>query len=158
MKRRINIYASRHFPISIFIFLLTIVSCRKDEIPEQNLKCPVVAVNGADDNILGKWKLVNANIVFSNPRTEDYSCDEIIYDFRADGILVVSSGASGDSVGHQQGQYTYAFTADRLFEGIEESYTLSINETKIASGIKNNKLVLNDSPLDGPILYFVRIQ
>lgn len=66
-------------------------------------------------------------------------------------------GSSSDTVGYQEGQYTYAFTADKLFEWVEESHTLSINDRKFASGIKNNQLVSNDSPLDGPILYFVRV-
>jgi hypothetical protein len=71
---------------------------------------------------------------------------------------LISGGASSDLIGYREGEYTYAFTADKLFEGLEEGYTLSINYTKIASGIKNNQLILNSSPLDGPILYLVRVQ
>lgn len=158
MNRRIDSETGRLFPMTILIILFMIIACKKDDNMEENLRCPIEALDGANDNVVGKWKLAKAKVVFQNPRTEDYSCDEIIYDFRADGILVISGGASSDSIGYPEGQYTYAFTADKLFEWVEESYTLSIDETKIASGINNNQLILNSSPLDGPILYFVRIQ
>jgi hypothetical protein len=159
MKETIHHLTGRFFSLAIFLLVLTLTACKKDDNNmEESLRCPVAAVDGVDDSVLGKWRLVKARIVFRDPRTEDYSCEGILYDFRADGTLTVSGGSSVDAPGYEEGQYTYTFTAGKLFEHLEEAYTLSINDSKFASGINDNRLVLNASPLDGPILYLVRVQ
>lgn len=157
MTERIIGTYGRLFTITVLIALSTLAACKKEDRLDESPKCPVSAVNGANDNVIGKWKLIKAKVVFKNQETEDYSCDDIIYDFQDDGVLLIS-GSSDKAIGYQEGQYMYEFTTERLFEGLEEGYTISINNRKIATGIKNNQLVLNDSPLDGPILYFVRVE
>lgn len=126
---------------------------------EDNLQCPVTAKEGADDDIIGKWKLVKAETIklAYGISIEDYSCNNIIYHFQEDDSLVIS-GISEGMPGHENGEYSFEFNDAKLYEGIEEEYTVKIEDMSIACSIQDNHMVLNNSFLDGDILYFVRIE
>ena len=57
------------------------------------MACPVVAVSGADDDVVGKWQLVKVHTVFraEGEGIADHSCDNTVYHFQKDGILTISS-------------------------------------------------------------------
>ena len=138
--------------------LYTFGACQKeDKLDKDNLQCPVVAKDGPNNDIVGKWKLVKVQPAFSNPRTEDYSCGNVEYEFQEGGILIVT-GSAENIRGYDDGQYSFEFKDIKLHEGIKEKYTVKIDDMSIACGIQDNKMVLNDSFLDGDILYFVRIE
>lgn len=74
----------------------------KNEIAD--LKCPVSPICGKKDDIVGKWKLVKAQSKRPiEPSKIDYSCEEIIYEFRTDKILVISSNIDR----HFDGEHEY---------------------------------------------------
>lgn len=157
MKRQTTLHFNQLLWIPLIMVLPFFSACKKDDHLDEALRCPVEAVNGANDNITGKWKLVKAKAVFRDPRTEDYSCNDIVYDFRADGMLVIS-GTTKNPIGYDEGQYAYEFSIGKLYQEAEEDYTLKIGNTSLACNIEENQLVINESPLDGPILHLVRVE
>ena len=89
-----------------------------------SIACQVVPVAGANDDITGKWKLVKGRTLFYEPRTEDFSCNDIVYHFQADGKLTISRDIE-DLMGFSAGQHTYEFEHQPLFvEYSELGYTL----------------------------------
>jgi hypothetical protein len=138
----------------IFLLLLPLcmailgAGCEKDE-----QECSTVAVNGNKDDIAGKWKLIKGEEVYYNPRTVNYSCNNVIYHFQSDDILIITSDI-GDIIGFEHGQYSYEFS---LTEN-KENYTLKIGHLQGGCVISSTNLNINYSSLDGPILNFVRIQ
>lgn len=129
------------------------LACRVLATP---LDCPVVPMAGADDDITGKWKLVTAVQPFTSegPITTDHSCHNTIYHFQVDGTLTISSDREGVLVG----QYEYELKHQPLFEHLDRDYTLIIGNGKDACSIFEGSMVLDNSPLDGPVLHLIRIQ
>lgn len=115
------------------------------------MACPVVAVSGPDDDITGKWKLVKGQTVFYEPRTEDYSCSNIVYHFQQDGIVTISS----DKEDYSPDSSAYEFEQISLYT---HDFTLKIGNIEYGCSISEGKMILDNSQLDGPIRYFVRIQ
>lgn len=146
-----------------WMLLITILvltgGCEKKEINENELKCPVTAKEGSDDDIIGKWKLVKVNIIklAEEIRTEDYSCDDIIYHFREDRSLLISGVEDGMPV-RQNGEYPFELMDSVLYEHMNYDHTLKIDSLKTACGIEDNAMILDASPLDGNTLYFVRVE
>lgn len=138
-------------------------ACQKeDKLEKDGLQCPVVAKEGPDDNIVGKWKLVKIQVTSFSPYPPpasmiDYSCDNIVYEFQEGGILIVT-GAPKDIRSYENGEYPFEFTNTPLNEYAPEKYTLKIKNRGISCGIQDNKMVFNDSDLDGDIVHFVRIE
>lgn len=155
MKRTTYLNMIPSFQIVLLIVLpLLISACQKDERKEEIVKCTIVAKEGSNDNVIGKWKLVTGETTFFNPRKEDYSCQDIIYDFREDGTLVIS-GNNEQLIGYEGGEYTFEFSKIELYEGL--NYSLTIENGSIGCSIEKNHMILDNSPLDGPILHLVRI-
>src|SRR5690625_1434210 len=146
-----------------WMLLITILvltgGCEKKEINENELQCPVTIQEGSDDDIMGKWKLIKADItrLAEEIRTEDYSCDDIIYHFREDRSLLISGVEDGMPV-QQNGEYSYELIDSILYEHMDYDYTLKIDSQKIACGMEDNAMILDASPLDGNTLYFVRVE
>jgi|SRR5690606_13581353 len=122
-----------------------------------DLECTVTGVKGNDRQIKGKWKLVKGSTVFYNPRTVDYSCDEVIYNFKSNGTLVITSDTE-DLISLPSGEYPYILTRSPIYEGIGKPYTVKINSLDIACSISNGIMILDNSRVDAPILEFVRIE
>src|SRR5690625_7925740 len=119
-------------PAYLFLMLLITIlvltgGCEKKEINENELQCPVTIQEGSDDDIMGKWKLIKADItrLAEEIRTEDYSCDDIIYYFREDGSLLISGVEDGMPV-QQNGEYSYELIDSILYEHMDYDYTLKI--------------------------------
>ena len=130
MKTKLSIIA--------LLGLFLLVGCSKEEesnnddkdpfIDEkiENLACPPVAVSGKKDDIIGKWKMV-VSYKYDNYVVEeitDYSCEEIIYEFREDSLLV-----SSNMNWQMNGLYSYKFTKyDDSDDGIADmSPTFEVN-------------------------------
>lgn len=119
---------------------------KKDE------KCTINAINGPEDNIIGKWKLVKGEEVFYNPRTVDYSCNNVIYQFKTDGVLIITSDIV-DIIGFGTGKYSYEFILTD-----KGSHTLKVDNSQGGCSILGSDLTINYAYLDGPILYLIRVQ
>ena len=141
----------------VIVFLIGVWGCSKNSEPDdEGQRCQVKAKDGQDDDIIGEWKLVKGQTVFHEPKTIDYSCDNIIYKFQENGTLVVSSDTE-TLIDLETGQYSYQLRHEPL-ESSNEEFTLQIEESFIGSEISADTMILNHSYLDGPILHFVRIK
>lgn len=135
------------------VIMLTTLSCKKSEITIDDLQCPVTAISGKKNNVIGKWKLVTEQFTFFNPRTEDLSCQDIIYEFKSDGNLIVT-GYENEPLQYKE----FELISKPLFEQMEEKQTLRIGYGDWACDISQHKMTLNASPVDGSIRTFYRIQ
>jgi hypothetical protein len=131
------------------------LGCTGDEgEPERGRACPVEAVEGPEDEIVGKWKMVweiGSFLVDS----VDHSCDNIIYHFRPDGILEVSSDVEG--AGYSVGEYDYELISDPYNMGATTGVEIS-NFLRWACFIEPTNMILDIRPLDGPVKHFSRIE
>ncbi|MBK7480595.1 MAG: hypothetical protein IPI69_13350 [Bacteroidales bacterium] len=154
MKKRIMESYYGLMPLILVLLGLIIMpgGCKTDE-----QGCHVKTIKGPENDITGKWKLIKGQTVFYNPQTIDYSCDNIIYHFESDGRLKIDSDID-DIIGFDSGEYTYEFSMSVLYENIEEKFTLKINDIHLPCNISRSDLIIDDSPLDGPILHLVRIK
>ncbi len=140
---------------SILLFSLIFIGftgCKDDE-----QKCNTNAVTGSQDDIVGEWKQVKGKTVFYNPRIIEYTCNNIIYKFKSDGSLNILSDVE-NPIGYNSGDHLYEFSQNNLYGNPDENFTLKIDNTNWACSISGSNMVLDDSPVDGPILYFIRIK
>jgi len=159
--------------LGIILAAFICVHCSKAEDPERECwlpanslacevlattsDCPVAPVAGADDDIRGKWKLMNTLQPFTSEGRilNDHSCHNTVYHFQVDGTLTISSDREGVPIG----QYEYEFKHQPLFEYYDDmGYTLEIGNRKEACSIFEGKMILDNSYVDGPIRYLIRIQ
>lgn len=107
------------------------------------------------NQIIGNWKLTKTVCCyFEGGRTTDYSNENIIYNFKSNGILVVSGR---DNVGYTNGEYEYFFGKDHLGGNTDPKVLLvKINNSKWTYGLTNGKMTLGRSYIDGPNLIFER--
>lgn len=139
------------------VIILTTFSCKKGDSIIGDLNCTVTAIHGKKDNIIGKWKLVTGRQFGYKITNEDYSCQNIIYEFKSNGNLIVT-GDVENYFGISPGTYEFKLNSKPVHEWIEEKQTLRIGDRDWPCGISQYKMTLNDSPLDGPILTLYRIQ
>ncbi len=130
--------------ISLFLFS----NCSIDDTPPM------------DSVIKGQWKLVSARVIdfVTNP-TIDYSDRNIIYDFQADGTLIVTGG---NNVGYTDGTYSYVFGLDYLSNApIPNQNMMPLiqvnNLQKWVYQMVDGQMILRTSYIDGPDLTFERI-
>ena len=129
----------------LFVFILIAeVSCKKDKTPD----------------IVGKWKLEKVKLNYypddyDSPTEFDYSGNNIIYQFRANGTLKVMSDI-GEYMAKKPGEYSYRlkkvthYTETDVIvinDGIEYYYTIS-----------GNNMTIGDLSGDGPTSYFTRVK
>jgi hypothetical protein len=135
-----------------FMFL----GCKKSEFVNLDITCPISVNKGDDRSVIGSWKLVKSETVFMSKTNEDYSCNDIIYNFKSNGTLNITSDIN-NYIGDKQGSYKYSFSTSQLYNGGNQPYTLKINQRAVACSISQGVMTLDDSPLDGPIIYLVRL-
>ena len=131
----------------ILLILLTItslISCSKSDDSNEN------------EHFFGEWKLNRADLHgFEGTKTFDYSNDNIIYNFRSNGILTVTGA---ENVGYPSGEYSYYFGKDYLGDGTNGSKTLLVNieSSKWIYNFIDGEMVLVQSYNDGPNLIFIK--
>jgi len=107
------------------------------------------------NEITGKWELLKITISFTpeGAISRDYSQNNIVYEFKADGILTVSRDINhSDTYVHEQGDHFYSIIDDK------EEYTLKIDNNLYWYSVSNNDLIIDQSPLDGFTYYFVKLK
>lgn len=149
----------------VFCFLL-LGGCKKNdpieiedeqEILYSEYNCPVVGITGSENRLSdsdSKWKLVQRGhhpFMEDPPIPIDYSCEDIIYHFRSDGIMVISHDHDGLKAGE------YPFT-DSGTGGLR---CVHVPEALLLMGLQfynKGSMIAMSSSVFGMALYFVRIE
>lgn len=126
------------FLLSTF-FLIGVVGCKKDKTPD----------------IVGKWKLEKVKTVFYEPKEYDYSENNIIYLFRANRTLKVTSDVD-ENMAHNPGEYSYRVEKSSVYK--ETDVIVINNGPEAICSISGNNLIIDDSPRDGYIYSFTRVK
>jgi hypothetical protein len=117
--------------------------------------------NEDSTSIIGKWKLVEVTIPFTQtgPISYDYSQYNIVYEFDTNDVLTVSGEIDHIDryAGHEPGEYLYSYT-QKPNEYIPNSYTLIINGQMYACQISSEEMEFNNAFLDGSFYYFIKIE
>ncbi len=142
----------------VFLYLvcgLSLSQCKKASRPidDNALKCLVEPVIGKENDIVGKWKLVKSHSPMMN-KTEDYSCSDIVYNFRADGTLLITENGTDPK---ESLTFSYEVIKKPYLENIAP-FTLKRDALESGCSIAKESMVLNSAPLDGDIKTFVRIE
>lgn len=124
------------------------------------LGCDKNNLNLDREEVIGNWQLIKAVVAFSpnSPSEYDYSQYNIIYQFTSDGKLIVSHNNEPDNIfednfhGYDIGEYVYEF-----IDSEKEERMLEIKKNKWWFKAIKDKLILDQSPLDGATLYFIRL-
>lgn len=117
--------------------------------------------NSDDDfnQIVGNWKLTKAKFyrldgANASDGIIDYTNDNIIYNFKANGTLIISGGKN---VGYENGEYLYFFGDDFLGANTDPKILLvKINDAKWTYNLTNGIMTLGKSYVDGSDLIFER--
>lgn len=129
----------------IFILIFTglfICSCSNDD--------------DRSNAITGTWKLMESvSYGQGGISSINYSNKNILYDFRFNGILVVSGG---ENAGYPDGEYEYTFEKDYLGGSPEgsKSWLVKINSAKWTYDLSDGVMILSKAYVDGPTLKFER--
>ena len=115
------------------------------------------------DNIVGEWKLIEARVNEFGPipttTVTDYSNENIIYNFQANGVLSIT-GANNNNIGYSNGNHDYFFGEDYLSGDPtpeeEKILLVKIGNTKWIYSSTNGQIKINNSYVDGPDLIFER--
>jgi hypothetical protein len=129
--------------IMLLLGLTTFLSCTYND-------------DSSTDQIIGEWKLIRTTCCFfEGGKTTDYANENIIYNFRPNGMLLVTGG---QNVEYPNGEYNYFFGKDYLGGGTSEPKTLlvKINSNKWTYNFSEGIMTLGMSYVDGPDLHFER--
>lgn len=132
--------------ISLLLLIVICSSCNNndDEVSNQ---------------IIGNWKLIEAKLPGlkggdSAERLIDYTNENIIYNFKPNGVLIVS-GESNIEYGYNNGKYEYFFGEDHLGgNNTPKVLLVKINNSKWTYNLTNGKMTLGQSYFDGADLIF----
>lgn len=110
------------------------------------------------DQILGEWKLTRSRVLWVDYRNWDFSNENIIYNFKPDGILVVTE--NGGIGGFEKGEYSYEFKKDYLSNSAYSNepmvWLVKISNSKWTYKSQNDLMVIGQSYVDGTDLCFER--
>jgi len=155
--KRINIILVFLLPCLLFI------GCKNgngnEPKPENNIN---------NTEIIGKWKLEKVDAPFV-AQSFDYSQYNIVYEFKSNGVLTVSSETDiideyiGDEIyiGHGIGEHSYSFVENK--EGylwVDYPYRLVIDRCTYPYWylISSDELEISASPVDGFVYYLVKLK
>ena len=128
--------------ISIFLLLLCF-SCNSNSVENEH-----------PSNIIGQWKLVKVETTFMNRTTYDLSQFNIVYDFEITNILTVSSDTEHPQMGLDTGTHSYSIIKPNEQESF---WTMKIANIYAIHRFIEKGLIIDLSPLDGPIYCFDKI-
>ena len=142
------------------LLIIAVTACnsnqKEDDIPIENL------TKSVDSDlyklISGKWQLMEVRASFVSNPPFVYDCSEynIVYEFKTNGVLIVS-GETDESIGYTAGEYTYSFVDD-VFGWLHLPWGLQINNYSPSwYNISSEELIIDYSPLDGSTSCFIRI-
>lgn len=127
--------------IFFFMFLLlSLTNCDNDD--------------STSGQIIGQWKLIRVEINgFQGNSSNDYTNQNVIYNFKRNGKLIVNA----ENPGYPTGEYSYFFGEDHLAGNTDpKTLLVKINDSKWTYFLKNGEMKLGLSYVDGPDLIFIR--
>lgn len=116
------------------------------------------AVSNGD--LIREWHLIEVEQAVMFPEdgvqfsSVDYSDKKVIYDFQKGAIVKVSGVDEGDSFVIPNGMYSYEVIDEEENPNFSDGAYIEINRTKWGLTISENRLVLDQSYVDGPKLIF----
>lgn len=134
------------FLLSILL-LIVLTGCKKDK---------------TSAGIVGKWTLEKVKLSFypsdyDSPTEFNYSKNDIIYQFRANGTLnVYVTGDIPEYRGNRPGEYSYRVEKSSVYK--ETDVIVINNGPEAICSISGNNLTIDDSPRDGYIYSFTRVK
>lgn len=131
-------------------------SCQEGEFP--NLRCQVKSISGSVEDVTGTWQLVQIkefNMQTGKVNQRDYSCKNIFYDFRNDGIVQVENNGEQTPL-FEDGEFEFEFSLSPFHETME-GYTLKIRNSSWPLFLQSDEMILDASPLDGETIRFIRV-
>jgi hypothetical protein len=108
-------------------------------------------------SIIGKWKLmITRSAGFMVPSSIfDYSQHNVVYEFKENGILVISAETDAHLF-PGIGEHSYLFVDNE--HGMPDlPYGLKIKEMASWYRVSSERLIIDDSPIDGNTYFFFRI-
>ena len=142
------------YTITLLLLLGSITSCSKQEDDDD-------IITNATEGIIGDWKLdkVKANFFLAEDKTQDLSKNNIVYQFRSDGILTVSGNVDpiNNYPGHTVRDYTYSIDETQKHGPSGWPRGLKIDDFIYWYRLSQDKLIIDASPLDGATYYLTRI-
>lgn len=144
--------------ILAIIIMLSTLSCKKSEITIDDLQCPVTAIQGKENVIIGKWKLVKQDNAWGVPSV-DYSCQKIIYEFKSDGRLLVTGNVEYLlSIPLGSHKFELARLSNYPMKDVQSLNIIGELMSSWPCEISTNEMTLSQAMLDGPTLTLYRIQ
>ena len=120
-------------------FFIVCCSCSdtKDPVSELKYECPCEKnqLTGAE-NLIGRWKLEKSMFFYTGAVVKELQ--NTIYDFRANGILIITNEGDPDSV-------------ERSYQLSEDGTVLIINQSRNSCRFSDTHLEINNSYVDGPV-------
>lgn len=109
------------------------------------------------NQIVGEWKLLRTkSYLFEN----DYTAENIIYNFQSNGNLIVSGGENIG--GFPNGTYSYVFDLDYLSNSENPNepmiWIVKIDGLKWTYASQNDLMIIGQSYVDGADLCFEKVQ
>ena len=162
--------------ILIFSMLITLSSCSDDSTDCVSMDCLNIDygninydstdcndadaffddanTNNQDIPLIGSWELIRVEYINETfgLRVFDHCDDNITYTFESNGVLTV---ASNPNLVRFAGTYKYEFGEFTNFHAIKELLVI-IDGQEWLYFLNNGIMVLDQSDVDGPILYFKR--
>jgi len=144
-----------------FFYILILCSvafnCSKDSENniEENSNCIVGEIDTdiTSNRIIGEWKLLKSKTYFHD---YDYSNQNIIYNFKSNGELVVTG--ANKTGGYPIGTYNYTFEEDYLSNSANPNepmlWLVNIDGLKWIHQSQNDLMVIGQSYVDGSDLCF----
>jgi hypothetical protein len=100
-------------------------------------------------SVIGKWKLMKEQTAgFASPSKEiDYSKQNIVYEFKTDGVLTVSGNGNAGSM--KKGKHSYSIGNYR---------EIHIDYASSWYSVSHSELIIDSRPVDGSAYYFAKIK
>ncbi|MXV37799.1 hypothetical protein GO491_03755 [Flavobacteriaceae bacterium Ap0902] len=129
----------------LFLIMMITLSCSSDD-------------DSIRSQLSGQWRLMSADLMnFGSQDTIDYSGDNIIYNFKNNGKLIITGN---DDIAHATGEYYYKINNNQQTNDPnnkqENNLYVHINNTAWALTMTEDAMTLSTSYVDGPALNFVR--
>ena len=155
---------------SFLILCLCILNstCKKNN---NNIICPLISenedcswiyktVHDESSTILGKWKLMIIRDNPFNPKCLDYCQYNIVFEFKTNNVVTISGNTELPNLFFiEDGDNLYSFVEFDWFDNASDKRRLSIGKASYYwYKINSEELVFDSSPVDGSMLYFIKIK
>jgi hypothetical protein len=131
------------------LWLTTGTSCNQTELSNRNMNIEEL------ESIIGRWKLETIKHPM-NGQSFYYSQHNVVYEFKTDGVLVIS-GEAEIPIWPETGEYSYSFIDDEKGYGmVGLSYGLKIGNSTFWYRISSKELEINNAPLDGAVISLIK--